>query len=70
LDFTAWEIGAPDNGAELNGVAENCVIVNEQGFWNDVQCSENHHAFCRKPADHQFCAVEYDMRDDCGYPGN
>ena len=58
-----------DNVLIILGVAENCVIANEEGFWNDVQCSAYYHAFCRKPADHKFCEVEYSLRDDCGYSG-
>ena len=61
LDYTSW---LPNAGSK-----EDCATINAQGYWQDFNCDNWAYAFCRKPAEHSFCKLDPDMRDECGYPG-
>ena len=44
--YTNWYSGQPDN----NGGAEDCMVIDETGKWNDVQCGRRTHWYvCTKP---------------------
>ncbi len=36
MTYFNWNTGEPSN--YYNGVPENCLIIRQDGFWNDVPC--------------------------------